>query len=130
MNRRLLLLLRAAFLRRVVHHASRRAHHAEIGGIVPGSMPPQSKNLAEEGVLIRNFRLIAAGRAQFNALSDLLSSGLFPGRAIAARQLQPTSQLGRCESSRGSCNLVLSVEREGWTTVEAYMRHSIQTAAG
>ena len=38
-----------------------RAHHAELGGITPGSMPPFSRNLAEEGVLIRNFKLVDAG---------------------------------------------------------------------
>ena len=40
-----------------------RAHHAEIGGIVPGSMPPFSRNLAEEGVLIRNFKLVDRGQS-------------------------------------------------------------------
>ena len=63
---------------RLLFITASRAHHAEIGGIVPGSMPPQSKNLAEEGVLIRNFRLIAAGRAQFNILSIYFRRGRFP----------------------------------------------------
>ena len=45
-----------------------RAHHAEIGGIVPGSMPPLSKNLAEEGVLIRNLKIVAAGESRFDEL--------------------------------------------------------------
>jgi len=46
-----------------------RAHHAELGGITPGSMPPFSKNLAEEGVLIRNFKLIDAGRERWDAFA-------------------------------------------------------------
>lgn len=50
-----------------------RAHHAEIGGITPGSMPPFSRSLAEEGVLIRNFKLISAGESRFPALRRLLS---------------------------------------------------------
>ena len=45
-----------------------RAHHAEIGGIVPGSMPPDSRHLGEEGVLIRNFKLVAAGESRFESL--------------------------------------------------------------
>src|SRR5262249_26000069 len=48
-----------------------RAHHAEIGGIVPGSMPPFSRNLAEEGVLIRNFKLVDAGRSREADLKQL-----------------------------------------------------------
>lgn len=49
-----------------------RAHHAEIGGIVPGSMPPFSKTLAEEGVLIRNFRIVRRGNFREQALRRLL----------------------------------------------------------
>src|SRR6185436_16515637 len=50
-----------------------RAHHAEIGGIVPGSMPPLSKNLAEEGVLIRCFRLVSGQQSNEDELKRLLS---------------------------------------------------------
>ena len=67
-----------------VHHAetgrllfftASRAHHAEIGGIAPGSMPPFSKNLAEEGVLIGNFKLVDAGRSRIDDLRQLLGAG-------------------------------------------------------
>ena len=103
-----------------------RAHHAEIGGIVPGSMPPQSKNLAEEGVLIRNFRLIAAGQPRFDALSELLSAPPFPSRAVADNLADVAAQVAA--NRQGALQLEALVEREGWPTVEAYMRH-IQTAA-
>ena len=65
-----------------------RAHHAEIGGIVPGSMPPFSQNLAEEGVLIRNFKLVAAGRSRIDELRTLLSPG--PIRRGRRRTTWPT----------------------------------------
>ncbi len=55
-----------------------RAHHAEIGGIVPGSMPPFSKNLAEEGVLIANFRLLAAGTPHWDRAADIAGVGSVP----------------------------------------------------
>src|SRR5690606_20773737 len=58
-----------------------RAHHAEIGGITPGSMPPFSRTLAEEGVLIRNFKLVAAGQSRSEELRALLMSGEYPSRA-------------------------------------------------
>lgn len=72
-----------------------RAHHAEIGGIVPGSMPPFSRNLAEEGVLIRNLKLIdgeSPGNEGFKRLEQLLQHGgiaaeagttLYPSRNVA-----------------------------------------------
>ena len=52
-----------------------RAHHAEIGGITPGSMPPFSKNLAEEGVLIRNFKVVDAGHSRMNDASRVAARG-------------------------------------------------------
>ena len=60
-----------------------RAHHAELGGIVPGSMPPFSRNLAEEGVLIRNLRVVRQGAFQESTLRELLTTGEFPSRRPA-----------------------------------------------
>lgn len=57
-----------------------RAHHAEIGGIVPGSMPPFSKNLAEEGVLIRNFLFAREGEVRERQLRDVLVHAPYPSR--------------------------------------------------
>ena len=57
-----------------------RAHHAEIGGITPGSMPPFSRNLAEEGVVIRNFKMVDRGQPRMEELEALLSAGPYPTR--------------------------------------------------
>ena len=59
-----------------------RAHHAEIGGIVPGSMPPFSTCLAEEGVLIRSRHLVRAGNSLEDELRAHLSEGAFPSRSV------------------------------------------------
>lgn len=59
-----------------------RAHHAEIGGRTPGSMPPEATSLAEEGVLIREFPLVRSGVSQENSLRQLLSSGPYPSRSV------------------------------------------------
>lgn len=64
-----------------VFFVASRAHHAEIGGTRPGSMPADSRSLADEGVLIRNFRWIAAGQARDAELELLLTSGRYPSRA-------------------------------------------------
>lgn len=57
-----------------------RAHHAEIGGKVPGSFPLDSRCLADEGVLIQNFRLVTQTTERFDALESLFRSGPFPSR--------------------------------------------------
>ncbi len=57
-----------------------RGHHADIGGTTPGSMPPFSTSLAEEGVLIDNFKLIEQGRLREGPLRDLLGAGAYPSR--------------------------------------------------
>ncbi len=59
-----------------------RAHHAEIGGRTPGSMPPDATCLAEEGVLIRDFALVREGQHHFDALRELLTSGDYPSRSV------------------------------------------------
>ncbi|QDT01703.1 Acetophenone carboxylase gamma subunit [Rubripirellula lacrimiformis] len=59
-----------------------RAHHAEIGGRTPGSMPPDAVSLAEEGVLIRDFALVRSGHSDVQGLRQLLSSGRYPSRSV------------------------------------------------
>ena len=59
-----------------------RGHHADIGGITPGSMPPFSKVMAEEGVLIDNFLLVEEGRLREEEIVALLASGRYPARNI------------------------------------------------
>jgi 5-oxoprolinase (ATP-hydrolysing) len=103
-----------------------RAHHAEIGGITPGSMPPFSKNLAEEGVLIRNFKLLDAGRPRFDELRAILTSGPYPSRAVEDNLADITAQVAA--NRRGALELLALVARFGQPTITAYMRH-LQRAA-
>ncbi|MEM9588756.1 MAG: hydantoinase B/oxoprolinase family protein, partial [Planctomycetota bacterium] len=60
-----------------------RAHHAEIGGMTPGSMPPQATNLAEEGIVIRNFALVRHGVSHLDDLRSQLLSGPYPSRDVS-----------------------------------------------
>jgi 5-oxoprolinase (ATP-hydrolysing) len=103
-----------------------RAHHAEIGGITPGSMPPFSKNLAEEGVLIRNFKLVDAGQPRVEELRLLLASGPYPSRSIEANIADITAQLAA--NQQGANDLARMIEQFSWPIVDAYMRH-LQSAA-
>ncbi len=66
---------------RLLAYVASRAHHAEIGGSRPGSMPPGATTLAEEGVVIRPTHLVRRGEARWAEMRGLLSSGPHPSRA-------------------------------------------------
>ncbi|HTN75672.1 MAG TPA: hydantoinase B/oxoprolinase family protein, partial [Pirellulaceae bacterium] len=103
-----------------------RAHHAEIGGITPGSMPPFSQNLAEEGVLIRDLLLIEQGESRFDRLAELLASGPYPSRDTAANLADIAAQAAA--NQQGAHELLALVTRYSWPVVSAYMQ-AIQAAA-
>jgi 5-oxoprolinase (ATP-hydrolysing) len=103
-----------------------RAHHAEIGGIVPGSMPPFSKNLGEEGVLIRNFKLVDSGRSREAELKTLLTSSPYPSRAVNDNLADVAAQVAANNSGVRQLNEL--VARYSLPVVQAYMLH-IQRAA-
>ncbi|MCA9200189.1 MAG: hydantoinase B/oxoprolinase family protein, partial [Planctomycetales bacterium] len=103
-----------------------RAHHAEIGGLTPGSMPPFSKSLAEEGVLIRSFKLFVAGKAGWQQLRDTLASGTYPSRDIDSNLADVHAQVAA--NQQGVRDLRRIVATYGRDTILSYMQH-IQTAA-
>jgi 5-oxoprolinase (ATP-hydrolysing) len=103
-----------------------RAHHAEIGGIAPGSMSPFSRHLAEEGVLIRNFFLVQNGQSRFDALGQLLASGPYPSRNVADNLADIAAQVAA--NQQGVRDLRELVAARTWPVVQAYMEH-IQRAA-
>src|SRR5262249_56666461 len=67
---------------RILFYVGSRGHHADIGGITPGSMPPNSRVVEEEGVLIDNFLLVENGRLRETETVALLSSGRYPARNV------------------------------------------------
>ena len=103
-----------------------RAHHAEIGGISPGSMPPFSKTLAEEGVLIRNFKLFDQGESNYEDLCNLLTSAAFPSRSPSENIRDIQAQVAA--NRQGIIDLTQLCEKYSWETVDSYMR-KIQLAA-
>ena len=92
-----------------------RAHHAELGGITPGSMPPFSRNLAEEGVLIRSFKLIRAGQSRFDQLRKILAEAPYPSRDVATNLADIAAQLAA--NRQGVRDLHRLIERFGWPVV-------------
>lgn len=104
-----------------------RAHHAEIGGIVPGSMPPFSKTLAEEGVLIRSRKLVDAGRSREAELDELLSTGAWPSRSVADNLADLNAQVAANEA--GARLLTNLTDQHSTDTVQHFMRQVQATSA-
>jgi 5-oxoprolinase (ATP-hydrolysing) len=98
-----------------------RGHHADIGGVTPGSMPPFSASIDEEGVLIDNFKLVEAGSLREAAMHDLLSSGAHPSRNPAQNLADMRAQIAA--NAKGSAELKALVAQYGSATVRAYMQH-------
>jgi 5-oxoprolinase (ATP-hydrolysing) len=103
-----------------------RGHHADIGGITPGSMPPFSTDIAQEGVLIDNFKLVGEGSMHETALLGLLRGGAYPARNPAQNVADLRAQIAANE--KGVQELELIVAQYGHETVTRYMRHVQQNA--
>ena len=98
-----------------------RGHHADIGGVTPGSMPPFSTRIEEEGVQIDNVKLVEAGRLREAEMSTLLSSGLHPSRNPQQNIADLKAQVAA--NQKGVQELSNMVEQFGLEVVQAYMRH-------
>ncbi len=105
----------------VLFYVASRGHQADIGGITPGSMPPDSRSVEEEGVLIDNFLLVDAGRFRDSEMVALLSSGRYPARNPAQNIADLKAQIAACE--KGVQELHRMVRHFGQASVEAYMGH-------
>ena len=103
-----------------------RAHHSEIGGCTPGSMPPFSKTLAEEGILIRSQKIVEAGISREAELRSLLTTGEFPSRSAKTNMTDIHAQVAA--NRQGANDLNQMMENHGESTVLAYMK-LIQDAA-
>ncbi|MSO65750.1 MAG: 5-oxoprolinase [Alphaproteobacteria bacterium] len=98
-----------------------RGHHADIGGLTPGSMPPHSRTVEEEGVLFDNVRLVADGRMREAAMRAILASGPYPARNPDQNLADLRAQVAANE--RGGQELHRMIEHFGLPVVQAYMKH-------
>ena len=97
-----------------------RAHHADIGGTTPGSMPPFSRSIEEEGVLFECFQLVAGGRLREAELRTQLAAGPWPARTPARNLADLQAQLAA--NARGCAEIERAVARHGLATVQDCMR--------
>ena len=123
--------------RRPLFFVASRGHHAEIGGISPGSVPPFSRTLEEEGACITSFKLVEGGRFQEQGITELL---LAPGKLKAAHGRPPNSGTRRLEDNlydlkaqvaanqKGAELLREMIAHYGLPVVQAYMVHIQENA--
>jgi 5-oxoprolinase (ATP-hydrolysing) len=104
-----------------------RAHHADIGGTTPGSMPPFSRTIEEEGALFELFQLVTANEFNERELRDRLAAGRYPARNPDQNVADLRAQLAA--NARGIAEIERAVQRHGLDTVCAYMRHVQDNAA-
>ena len=121
----------------IIFWVASRGHHADIGGITPGSMPPNSRSLEEEGACIESFKLVENGIFQEEGISDLL---LAPGKIKPAPGRPPISGTrflaenisdlkAQIAANQKGIELVLEMVNDyGLNVVQAYMKH-VQDAA-
>ncbi|MGI8931854.1 MAG: hydantoinase B/oxoprolinase family protein, partial [Sphingomicrobium sp.] len=103
-----------------------RGHHADIGGIAPGSMPPDSRSIDQEGVLIDNELLVDEGRFCEAEVRALLAGGEFPARNPDRNISDLRAQLAAC--MRGAETLIATARDVGADVVAAYMGHVLANA--
>ncbi|MEB3210185.1 MAG: hydantoinase B/oxoprolinase family protein, partial [Leptolyngbyaceae bacterium] len=102
-------------------YVASRGHHADIGGITPGSMPPTSTSVEEEGILIDNVQLVDQGDFQETAIRERLTSGSYPVRNVEQNLADLQAQIAANE--KGAQELSKMVTHYGLATVQAYMQH-------
>lgn len=102
-------------------YTAARGHHADIGGITPGSMPPFSKHISEEGVLLDNVQLVREGVFLEAELTDILTNDAHPVRNVTQNIADLRAQVASC--NKGATELAKMVEHFGREVVVAYMKH-------
>jgi len=105
----------------ILFYVASRGHHADVGGTTPGSMPPDSRTVEEEGVLIDNFKLVEQGRFLEAAVRELFASGPYPARNPDQNIADLKAQIAA--NQKGVAELRRIVGLFGLEVVQAYMGH-------
>ena len=105
----------------ILFYVAARGHHADIGGITPGSVPPTSKHIDEEGVLIDNFQLVSGGRLLEKETEELFTTAPYPTRNFHHNLADLKAHIAGNE--KGVQELRKMVDHFGLDVVHAYMKH-------
>jgi 5-oxoprolinase (ATP-hydrolysing) len=112
---------------RLLFWVASRGHHADVGGIAPGSMSPLARTIEEEGVYIDNFKMVDRGEFREAALVELLEGAKYPVRNVVQNVNDLKAQIAANE--KGVAELHSMVRQFGLDVVEAYMGHVQDNAA-
>jgi 5-oxoprolinase (ATP-hydrolysing) len=113
--------------RKILFWVAARGHHADVGGISPGSMSPNATTIAQEGVYIDNFKLVDRGRFREKEILALLTGGDYPARNPVQNIADLKAQIAANE--KGVQELRKMVRHFTLAVVRAYMRHVQDNAA-
>jgi 5-oxoprolinase (ATP-hydrolysing) len=105
----------------ILFFVASRGHHADVGGITPGSMPPNSKTVEDEGVLLDNFKLVGNGQMRESELRDALTQAKYPARNPDQNVADMRAQIAANE--KGAQELRRMVDEFGLNVVAVYMTH-------
>ncbi len=111
---------------RILLYVGSRGHHADIGGITPGSMPPNSTSIEQEGALFDNFKLVDGGRFREAELRAVLASNRYPARNPDQNVADLKAQIAANET--GVQGLRKMIDHFGLATVHAFMHHVQENA--
>ncbi|MEL3950490.1 hydantoinase B/oxoprolinase family protein [Streptomyces sp. LNU-CPARS28] len=107
--------------KRILFYVASRGHHAEIGGVAPGSMPAHSRTIDEEGILFDNWLLVEAGRFREAETLSLLTETRYPSRNPATNLADLRAQIAA--NQKGVDEVARMIGDFGLDVVQAYMRH-------
>ncbi len=105
----------------VLFYTAARGHHTDVGGLTPGSMPPDSRSIHDEGALIDNWKLVDEGRFREAETREILAKGPYPARAPNINIADLKAQVASCE--KGAQELRKMVAHFSLPVVQAYMKH-------
>lgn len=105
----------------IIFYVAARGHHADIGGIAPGSIPADSNHVEQEGILIDNVKLVSEGVFQEPQIRALLGAGEYPARNIDYNIADLKAEVAACE--KGAQELERVINHFGLDVVHAYMQY-------
>lgn len=105
----------------IIFYTAARGHHADIGGKTAGSLPPETKHIREEGVLIDSFLIVRNDHFKEDELTALLSNHDYPARNIEENIHDIKAQIASCR--RGEKELARMIEKHGLPVVKKYMQY-------
>ena len=101
-------------------YVASRAHHSDIGGITPGSMPSMSKHIDEEGAVFNGEKIVSKGRLNEEIILEIFNNNAYPARDTKSNLSDLEAQLAASNSGKNS--LIRIVKKYGKTTINFYMK--------